>query len=140
MSVQTPIILGADFVTYNLHGDESVNAISPADRDTYLENILAAFRVYVTRDSIRRGLWKEYPARDQMRQVKIKSERVLSILENHTRDLNEAASLGAPPDVISEGIAQETSEREVMIEELHDIINYAVFSLRIIREGETIHD
>lgn len=140
MTVQHPIILGADFITNNLNGDEPVNAISPADRDKYLENILAAFGVYVTRDSIRRGLWKQYPAKDQMRQIKIKSERVLSILENITRDLNEAASLGAPPDVIGEGIAREASEREVMIEELHDIINYAVFSLRIIREGEAIHE
>ena len=134
-------ITGADkFLESNLDGSESVNAISPADRDKYLENILDAFRVYLARDNIRRGLWKKYPARDQMRQIKIKSERVLSLLENHTRDLDEAASLGAPTEVIGEGIAREESEREVMLEELDDIINYAVFAKRIIKEGLAIHE
>ena len=133
-------IIGVDrFVTDNLDGSEPVNAIPTSDRNRYFENILEAFRVYVARDSIRRALWKQYPARDQMQQIKIKSERVLSILDNHKKALNEAAAAGAPDEVLSEGIAREADERAVMLEELDDIINYAVFAKRIIKEGEAIH-
>lgn len=129
----------SDIVSNVLRSDVSVDDIPTSDKDQYLENILEAFRVYIARDSIRRGLWKQYPARDQMQQIKIKAERVLSILERYKRDLDEAAALGAPSEVIGGGIAREDSERAVMLEELDDIINYAVFAKRIIKEGDVIH-
>lgn len=102
-------------VEHNLTGEEPVNAISIADRDSYFAVLLQAFRVYLDRENVRHGLWKQYPARDQVQQIKIKAERVVSILDREENTSEELA---------------------VVLEELRDIINYAVFGYRITEEGK----
>lgn len=99
---------------HNLNGDEPVNAISIADRDAYFAVALQAFRIYLDRENVRHGLWKQYPARDQVQQIKIKAERVVSILEREENTSEELA---------------------VVLEELRDIINYTVFGYRLVEEG-----
>lgn len=85
--------------------------ISEKDTEAYGKVIEQAFAVHQDRERVRRGLWKKYPAEDQLKQVKIKLERVLHQLE--------------------EGIVDVDNVRE----ELVDIINYSVFAYRIV-DGE----
>ena len=115
MQADMSMLYLGSFLEHNLNGDEPANAISVADRDAYFACALQAFGVYLDRENVRHGLWKKYPARDQMQQIKIKAERVLHMLEK-------------------EEITNE--ERDVMLEELHDIFNYNVFATRIIKEGQ----
>lgn len=82
--------------------------ISEADWNEYWNVIKGAMDTYIDREKVRHGLWKQYPAKDQMAQVKIKSERVLHALDH------------APGQSL------------IMLAELDDIINYAVFTHRII--------
>lgn len=63
--------------------------------------------VYEERDGLRQGLWKEYSARDQLVQAKIKVERCISLLEK-----------GHP------------QAEEHILAETPDIINYTIFAER----------
>jgi hypothetical protein len=56
--------------------------------------------IYEERDKLRQGLWKDYAARDQLVQAKIKIERCLSLIEN-TPDGWEDHLLGETPDIIN---------------------------------------
>lgn len=68
-----------------------------------------AREIYQERDAIRQGLWYKYPAEKQLEQAKIKIDRCINALR-----------LGRPEDVL---------------EEVPDIINYAIFAERLVREG-----
>lgn len=95
-----------------------VGAISEEDLKAYLTCCLDALAVHLDRERARHGLWKDYPAIDQVRQIKIKTERIL-------RTLERADDLALHPD---------SAEQQKMLEEYPDIINYAIFAWRIERE------
>lgn len=92
---------------------ESGDDISFDDAHAYGKVIGEAFAVHRERERIRHGLWKEYPADAQARQVKIKADRV----EHNLRMMQEHPN-----------IAEEM--RQECLEELKDIINYVVFTWR----------
>lgn len=82
---------------------------SQTDLAEHDEVYARARAVYIERDAIRQGLWVQYPAAKQLEQAKIKIERCINALK-----------LGRPEDVL---------------EEVPDIINYAAFAERLVREG-----
>jgi hypothetical protein len=82
-------------------------AITEEDFEAYLEVIRDALVIHFAKERIRKGLWKEYPAKDQINQIKIKADRVFRSLE-----------LGI--------LGREENAKE----ELLDVINYAVFAIR----------
>jgi hypothetical protein len=89
--------------------------LSDEDLNRYFDAVKDALAVYIDRDRIRQGLWKQYGELDQARQIKIKAERVVSLLEKHY----EVAEENMPPEI----------EKEIQAE-FDDIINYAVFGKR----------
>lgn len=88
--------------------------ITPEDFKAYWEEIMSAFAIHLSKENIRQALWKNYPARDQVNQIKIKGDRVWRSLETI-------------PEV---GQARRELFIGNMQEELYDIINYANFALR----------
>jgi len=101
---------GADLLKAEL----DLTGLSEADAHQYVAVIQRAVDVHVEREKIRHGLWKRYPALDQVRQAKIKIERMYAALEH-------AALEGTDIPVID------------LTEEAVDIINYTVFAARILR-------
>jgi hypothetical protein len=96
--------------------------LTTSDISDYFDVIGAAFRIHIDKERIRDGLWKQYPAEDQCNQIKIKIDRILRSLER----------ISSMP--IGQDCSQHTLHmlRENITEELHDIINYAVFAARIV--------
>jgi len=90
--------------------------ISIPDVEAYLDCIVETFAVHVDRERTRHGLWKKFPAVDQMQQIRIKTDRILRSIE--LRD---------------DGVTTRKEFQDSAAEELKDIINYAVFALRIIK-------
>ena len=99
---QREIILGM------MAGDE----ISQEDRTEYMNVVAGALLVHLDRERIRHGLWKEYPAKDQVYQISVKADRVKRSLD--------------------QGLMMSDDQRDNAIEELYDIINYAIFGVRIL--------
>jgi len=89
--------------------------LSEIDINDYFDVIRDAFAIHVEKERIRNGLWKEYPAEDQCNQIKIKIDRVIRSLER----------MRTGADLTGE-IARN------VLEEQHDIINYSVFTARIV--------
>jgi len=83
-------------------------SISKGDMEAYLDVIEQALAIHLDREAIRHGLWKEYPAKDQLYQIKVKTDRVARSLE------------GEPTE----------EQCENAVQELLDIINYSVFAIR----------
>lgn len=104
-------------IPFNHLDSETWPHILDGDREAYLHIIDDAVTIHIDREKIRRGLWKEYPARDQLNQVKVKIDRILRTLEliEQTEDPDEKQTL--IDAVVSEG---------------YDIINYTVFGIRIL--------
>lgn len=94
-------------------------ALLAEDVEAYFKEVLEAFRVHVDREGIRRGLWKQYPAADQVRKVQQKADRNMRTLE-----------------LIAAGTVEAKAAQNQMLEELDDIINYAIFAKRLIK-GDT---
>jgi hypothetical protein len=92
------------------HQLREMEHISPEDYDDYLRVIDGALAVHDDRERKRKGLWKNYPPQDQLRQCKIKVERCLHLLEQD-------------PDMDADTVAE-------IVAEGHDIINYAIFAVR----------
>lgn len=90
----------------------SEGIISREDVTGYVGVITDAFRIHVEKEQIRRALWKDYPAKDQTFQIKVKADRVMRTLER------------SEDGVIS------GAEQDNVLEELHDIINYCTFGAR----------
>lgn len=88
--------------------------ISDDDLVAYFNCCLEALAVHLDRERTRHGLWKQYPAIDQVRQIKIKAERILSMLDRQLR-----------------GIPLTREEQDKMMEEYPDLINYSIFAWRI---------
>lgn len=88
--------------------------IGPNDQIAYMRVLEHAALVHVDRESVRHGLWKDYPAEDQATQVKFKIDRVIRTLEH------------------AEGRNLSPEEENNVLEELVDIINYAIFAHRIV--------
>jgi hypothetical protein len=95
-----------------------IGIISPYDFNEYWNVVEDAFAVHLDREEIRHGLWKEYPAVDQANQIKVKIDRVLRSLERVT----------LPPETPNAAALVNNA-----ISELNDIINYAVFTSRILQ-------
>lgn len=93
--------------------------ISDGDATLYFMVVQQAWNIHLDKERIRHGLWQEYPAQDQANQIKIKIDRVL-------RSLERIAHLEEIP---SEKELLEELKANVC-EEMHDIINYAVFTVR----------
>jgi hypothetical protein len=94
------------------------DTISQEDFVAYWDILHNAFTIHVDRERIRKGLWKEYPASDQAKQVKVKIDRVLR-------------SLSQLPPGEAGSLTEEGHELRLnALEELYDIINYAVFTAR----------
>ena len=83
------------------------------DGTHYLEEILEAAQIHVKKDTLRRALWKEYPAKDQSFQIRVKGDRLYRLLEQPA-------------------ITQ--AEIENALEECYDLINYATFCSRKLQE------
>jgi hypothetical protein len=91
------------------------DVLQAGDLCDYFDVIYDSFSVHVDREKIRNGLWKDYPAEDQVRQIKAKTDRVL-------RSLEQLPRTGVSKDEFVSNIT----------EELLDIINYANFAVRIV--------
>ena len=85
------------------------------DATGYLGEILEAAAIHVKKDTLRRALWKEYPAKDQSFQIRVKGDRLYRLLD---ADLLTAA------------------ERDNALEECYDLINYATFCSRKLQDQE----
>jgi hypothetical protein len=94
--------------------DFAEDAITLQDAAAYQRVVQQAVDVHMDRERIRHGLWKQYSAMDQIRQAKIKVERVFQALEYAERE-------GADPPAID------------ILEEIPDIINYSIFAARILK-------
>lgn len=93
------------------------NIISDEDFKKYTNVIQAALDIHVDREKIRRGLWKQYSARDQAQTIKFKTERVLNTLSLDSNSPEELTNA---------------------VEELLDIINYSVFAVRLLQGRDGI--
>jgi hypothetical protein len=89
--------------------------ITQEDFADYFDIIQGAFAVYIGRERVRRALWKEYPAKDQFNQIRIKIDRVM-------RTLEVIAAAGADDNI--------TALKAEIESEAYDIINYATFGVR----------
>ena len=89
-------------------GDE----ISDDDREAYMEVIAESMLIHLDRERIRKGLWKEYPAKDQVYHIRVKADRVMRTLE--------------------QGFEMTEDQKQNAMEELIDIINYSIFAHRIL--------
>lgn len=99
--------------------------ITPEDATAYFGVIEAAFHIHLEKEELRRGLWKRYPAKSQVDTMRVKVDRLLRSLETLPSESRQQSGLvrsGLRDDMITN-----------MLEELHDIINYAVFAARILR-------
>lgn len=90
------------------------STITPQDAYEYVSCFRDAAQVHVDRERIRRGLWKDYDADDQIRQAFIKSDRIRKILEIAHKE--------------SRGLT--STEMDEIGSECDDIINYATFTKR----------
>jgi len=90
--------------------------ISDPDVEAYLDCVVEAFAVHVDRERTRHGLWKTATAADQVKQVRMKSDRVLNAF-----------------DLRQKGVTTRKEYQEESLEELKDIINYAIFAMRTIK-------
>lgn len=103
---------------YYLDAEEATGVISDNDIEAWAQVVSDAFSVHVDRERVRKGLWKNYPARDQAVQVRTKIDRILHSLELlESDDLTESARA-----VLAQNVLEESS----------DIINYTVFTARIV--------
>lgn len=94
--------------------------ISAVDSDGYFRAISNAHAIMLNREGIRQGLWKEYPSSAQANQIKVKIDRALH-------------AIGRIPAMPVGSLNQkELDLRDNALEEFYDIINYAVFSIRIL--------
>ena len=92
------------------------STITADDAREYMIAIRGAVEVHVDRERKRHGLWKEYGAEDQIRQIKLKSERIMKMYE---QALKESRELNA-------------TEQAAVVEECQDMINYSVFGIRTV--------
>ena len=74
--------------------------------------MLDSFYIYQERDAVRGDMWRAFPPSDKIRELKERALRIAAAYE-----------LGGASDVI--------------VEDAQDIINYATFLIRQIREGAT---
>jgi hypothetical protein len=88
------------------------DTISQADLDAYMDVIMAALNIHYEKERIRKGLWKDYGAKEQVDVIKIKADRVIRSLELGIEGREENAK-----------------------EELLDVINYAVFGIRRLQDA-----
>jgi hypothetical protein len=88
------------------------DVITQDDMCGYVNVILDALSVHLDRERVRHGLWKRYGAKEQMRNVTVKGDRVEAILRDEP-SLTQA-------------------EIDAALEECYDIINYTVFTARIL--------
>jgi len=88
------------------------DTISQEDLDAYMDVIMAALGIHYEKERIRKGLWKEYGAKEQVDVIKIKADRVIRSLELGIEGREENAK-----------------------EELLDVINYAVFGIRRLQDA-----
>lgn len=86
--------------------------ITTSDLNDYFDVVKRSLDVHLDREKIRRGLWKQYSAAEQARQIKIKADRIM-----HSLELLETTSDG-------EALVRAT------VEELFDVNNYANFTVR----------
>jgi len=100
--------------------DETI--ISHSDQLNYAAVLNGALNIHLDREKVRHGLWKEYPAKDQAQQVKIKADRVMHTLE--LIEKKRSVELSQQEDPLNRSLEDAT------IEELYDIINYSVFAVR----------
>lgn len=100
-------------ITLGLCAD-TLGSISPGDQERYLEVVNVAYAIHLEKESIRHELWKQYPAGDQVNQCRVKVDRIL-----HSMKRVEADPTGDHDPVVAN-----------VLEELADIINYAIFAYR----------
>lgn len=100
-----------------------LRTISESDASEYVAELAEALSIHYKKEAVRRGLWKDYPALDQIRHISLKADRVKQILQYQ-------------PDDVTPGEQVLSEAAESMLEELHDIINYATFAARQIRRGQ----
>lgn len=91
------------------------SVLSDADFTLYWETLYyGPFQVHIDRERTRKGLWKLYEAEDQARQVKIKGDRVMHTFENFAN------------------VHDDEGTKMAILAELDDIINYSIFTKRIL--------
>lgn len=97
-------------------------SLSTDDKD-HISVLMESFRLFREKNAVRGDLWKQFPPSDKIRELR---ERVLRI-ETAARIMN-----GAQGDLI----VQRELAAEAIVEDALDIINFAVFLIRQVREGE----
>lgn len=106
--------------------------ISAEDFKAYWSVLESAYDIHLEKETIRQGLWKDYPAEDQFNQIKIKIDRVLRSMERireiekQSREQADSAQYETLEVWRDQLVALKTNIRE----EVADIINYATFGER----------
>lgn len=93
--------------------------LSEKDMHHMVNCFLECLGVHIERDRIRRGLWKDYPVRDQVNTIRIKVDRIMRSLEIL--------------DALPSGSEEAQGLRDNLMEELPDVVNYAFFAMRLER-------
>jgi hypothetical protein len=93
-------------------------SLSEQDRRDQVGVMIAAMEIHIRKERVRRGLWKESTAVDQARMMRVKVERIISILERCER---EGINLASQPELLAN-----------LLEEHCDIINYSCFGHRLL--------
>lgn len=91
------------------------------DQEEHFKMLLAALQIYLQRDKIRGDLWRSRPLSHKMEMIAEKHDRVMAGLDR----LSEV-----PLD--DDDLAIEIIR--AMIDDLLDIVNFAVFGVRLIKE------
>ena len=98
---------------------ELYGPLSAKDLEQWIVEAERALAIHIRKERVRRGLWKDYPAKNQFNQIKVKIDRVLrsmEILEHGDLSDEEAAEFTAN-----------------ILEEMYDITNYSIFGTRQLR-------
>lgn len=101
---------------------DTFGTVSNDDLSAWINVVEDALEIHIKREEVRRGLWKEYPAKDQFNQIRIKIDRIMRTLE-----LIDQMISGPDDGHLPESVA---ALKEEIISESHDIINYATFGVR----------
>lgn len=95
------------------------------DTDDQMEHaavLSEAMRIYMDRDAVRGDLWRNFPPTDKFKMIREKTDRAVSAL----------ARLGHP---VKSKHFIDRLEHEI-IDSMLDTINFAVFAIRQVRDGQ----
>lgn len=82
-----------------------------------------AYAIFEEKNALRGDMWREFPPSDKLREIQ---ERYRRIMRMYANVLETQRDIGEDPAHVIEAIEEDTL----------DLINYAVFFIRQLREGQ----